>query len=766
MSNIDPLVMKEDVERSSDSSNSSEDAKLSKLEESELRRLKNGDIVPPPRNTKALWACTWITVFTLALLLVAIGVSAGLTIDAERNGPPNVVIITDRTWFIAAEPIYWTFAPKGDVCHEGINGVLANFSVDPNDVEATVYKGHYVQYTDATFSTKVDRGPDWEHEGLLGPTLFVEAGDSVTIHLRNSLPFAINFEPNGAMWTSMDGLLTEVGVNRTVSYRLKIFDDAGPEAGADENSKMYFYHSTINPTTNDNTGLVGAMIVSRKGEANPDGTPKGIDRTFVSVFQIYFELESNLNYVNAEAYVNSEWNVNRYTINGFAWCNLNGLRSYVGEKVQWHIGSIGSENGLHNFHWHGNTLKHFGHHMDQFMGLPGTSTTAEMSNDNPGKWLFHCHVNTHLDKGMVGTYEVIGPKPELNLNGHVVEMFIAADKVVWNYAPQNGSRCNHQGTLEPFSEEALMYVGDSEGVKIGSQYLKAQFREYTDATFTTIKERPIEEAYLGLLGPTIRAKVGDVILIHFRNNLEVPATLHPHGVIYNKSSEGAPYNDGTPVEEKKNDAVPPGEEWTYEWHVPDRAGPGPKDESSMIWMYHSHADETRDTWAGLVGAIIITGADTPVNEKGVPLDVDVELIIFFSKVDETVSFYIDENIERFLPWVNDTQALYEDVEFLTSSLHHSVNFFMYCNMPAPNILAGSNVRFHIMTLGDETDMHAPNLGGGGSFLTKDERAESLQLVAGSMKTVKLSLSSPGHYEIECGVQDQYIAGMGRLLQRP
>eukprot|EP00798_Chlamydomonas_sp_ICE-L_P000321 gene321-33544_t len=280
-----------------------------------------------------------------------------------------------------------------------------------------------------------------------------------------------------------------------------------------------------------------------------------------------------------------------------------------------------------------------------------------------------------------------------------------------------------------------------------------------DATFTTIKERPIEEAYLGLLGPTIRAKVGDVILIHFRNNLEVPATLHPHGVIYNKSSEGAPYNDGTPVEEKKNDAVPPGEEWTYEWHVPDRAGPGPKDESSMIWMYHSHADETRDTWAGLVGAIIITGADTPVNEKGVPLDVDVELIIFFSKVDETVSFYIDENIERFLPWVNDTQALYEDVEFLTSSLHHSVNFFMYCNMPAPNILAGSNVRFHIMTLGDETDMHAPNLGGGGSFLTKDERAESLQLVAGSMKTVKLSLSSPGHYEIECGVQDHYIAGM-------
>ncbi len=40
--------------------------------------------------------------------------------------------------------------------------------------------------------------------------------------------------------------------------------------------------------------------------------------------------------------------------------------------------------------------------------------------------------------------------------------------------------------------------------------------------------------------------------------------------------------------------------------VPERAGPGPADPSSMMWMYHSHWVETEDTYAGLVGAIIIT----------------------------------------------------------------------------------------------------------------------------------------------------------------
>ncbi len=63
-------------------------------------------------------------------------------------------------------------------------------------------------------------------------------------------------------------------------------DDAGPAPGLAESSRMFLYHSTINPTKHDNSGLMGAMVITRKGEANVDGTPRGVDREFMTIFQV------------------------------------------------------------------------------------------------------------------------------------------------------------------------------------------------------------------------------------------------------------------------------------------------------------------------------------------------------------------------------------------------------------------------------------------------------------------------------------------------
>ena len=51
-----------------------------------------------------------------------------------------------------------------------------------------------------------------------------------------------------------------------------------------------------------------------------------------------------------------------------------------------------------------------------------------------------------------------------------------------------------------------------------------------------------------------------------------------------------------------------GQTWNFTWYVTERTAPGPSDGSSVVWMYHSHAHETQDTLAGLMGAIIITRA--------------------------------------------------------------------------------------------------------------------------------------------------------------
>ena len=58
--------------------------------------------------------------------------------------------------------------------------------------------------------------------------------------------------------------------------------------------------------------------------------------------------------------------------------------------------------------------------------------------------------------------------------------------------------------------------------------------------------------------------------------------------------------------DKKDDIIPPGSNWTFVWQVTERAGPGPADPSSLLWMYHSHFDEVADVNAGLMGAIIVS----------------------------------------------------------------------------------------------------------------------------------------------------------------
>lgn len=74
--------------------------------------------------------------------------------------------------------------------------------------------------------------------------------------------------------------------------------------------------------------------------------------------------------------------------------------------------------------------------------------------------------------------------------------------------------------------------------RIGAVHRKAIYRAYTDETFTTLKPRPDEWEHAGILGPILRAEVGDTIKILFKNNGTHPYSMHPHGVFYQKHSEG------------------------------------------------------------------------------------------------------------------------------------------------------------------------------------------------------------------------------------
>ena len=131
-------------------------------------------------------------------------------------------------------------------------------------------------------------------------------------------------------------------------------------------------------------------------------------------------------------------------------------------------------------------------------------------------------------------------KPEIdieNLNfavtGKVRTYYVAADEIEWDYAPSEVDPM----TGEPWAGAAAFFTQRTP-IQIGHKYKKAIYREYTDETFTELKPKPEKWVHTGIVGPVIRAEVGDLIKVIFRNNGYMPYSMHPHGVFYTKQHEG------------------------------------------------------------------------------------------------------------------------------------------------------------------------------------------------------------------------------------
>ena len=91
----------------------------------------------------------------------------------------------------------------------------------------------------------------------------------------------------------------------------------------------------------------------------------------------------------------------RHTINGLSYGNLHGLDLNEGERVRWYLFGLGGEEDIHSPHWHGMTVVEDGQRRTDVIELmPGSMKVADMVADNPGTWLFHCHVADHMANGM------------------------------------------------------------------------------------------------------------------------------------------------------------------------------------------------------------------------------------------------------------------------------------------------------------------------------------------------------------------------------
>jgi FtsP/CotA-like multicopper oxidase with cupredoxin domain len=349
--------------------------------------------------------------------------------------------------------------------------------------------------------------------------------------------------------------------------------------------------------------------------------------------------------------------------------------------------------------------------------------------------------------------------------GVVRTYYIAADEIDWNYMP---SGLDMMMGMVP-EGYAKLYAEHSPKL-IGPVYRKAVYREYTDATFTHLKPRPASDAYLGIVGPIIHAEVGDTIKVFFRNHGTHPYSLHPHGVFYDKAAEGSAYADSVPDAQKFGESVAPGKTYVYTWQVPERAGPGPNDPSSIVWFYHSHVNERRDVNSGLIGAIVVTRAGMALPD-GRPKDVDHEFVALFMIYDENRSWFIEDDIKRFVKnkkKLNRAEAIPFDPTgafdpligsgFSVANFRDTINGYQYANGPMMKMKKGDRVRWYVLTLGEGFNFHTPHWHGN-TVLTGGQRTDVVLIGPASMLTADMVPDDPGIWLFHCHVSDHMEAGM-------
>jgi FtsP/CotA-like multicopper oxidase with cupredoxin domain len=124
--------------------------------------------------------------------------------------------------------------------------------------------------------------------------------------------------------------------------------------------------------------------------------------------------------------------------------------------------------------------------------------------------------------------------------------------------------------------------------------------------------------YNGTLpGPAIRAKVGDRIVVRFKNSLPEPTSIHWHGLRLPNDMDGVPGLTQAPIE--------PGGEFVYDFTARD---------AGTFW-YHPHINSAAQVGWGLYGSLVV---EDPADPEAFGDD----LVLMLSDIG------LDEN-GRFLP---------------------------------------------------------------------------------------------------------------------
>ncbi|XP_035766641.1 ceruloplasmin [Neolamprologus brichardi] len=691
-----------------------------------------------------------------------------------------------REYFLKIEEVSWNYAPTG-------MNIIQNRSIQ-DDEEASVFlksgpqrigstykKAVYKQYSDATYRTELTKA---EWLGYLGPLLMAEEGDTLIVHLKNTASRPYSAHPHGLNYTKgnegalyPDGTGPElkrddsVAPGRTVTYEWTLAESHSPTSH-DSNCMTRFYHSHVRPPKDINSGLIGPLIVCKRGTLDLHGDSSA-DYQYALLFMVSDEnfswyLDENIrtyitnparNLKEDEDFIESN---KMHGINGLLYGNLRGLSMCQGNKIQWHLFALGNEVDMHSVHFHGQILTTMNHHTDTISLFPALSTTAEMVADNPGHWLLACSVNDHLMAGMQALFEIKKCFPNVHKprpHGEQRQYFIAAEEEVWDYAPTVPT----DGAAETFVTRGRN--------RIGSRYKKVRYVEYTDNTFMTKMLASYARCTLMFPGPVLKAEEKDTIRVVFKNKASRPYTIQPHGVQYSVEQDGTLYHNE--LEESYTDKklrelkklprvvtpppaalVRPGMVHIYEWMVPVGAGPVEGEADCLTYLYYSAVDPVKDTSSGLVGPLLICRPKSL--KKGVQKNYNKEFHLMATVFDENLSWYLDDNIRTFTTAPNTVNK--EDEGFIESNKMHAINGFVYNNLPGLTMCKGDKVSWHLSGLGSETDIISLYFQGN-RFIYEQNRRDTISVFPHISHTVTMEPDSMGQFEVVSATVNHYRNGM-------
>ena len=285
------------------------------------------------------------------------------TVLAQAAGPV-------REYWIRAEPRRWNIVPtKRD-------GMLDKKVKGKVKFDAYAYRPYSAGFAQPLASATIP-----------GPLLEVEVGETLIVNFQNKLPVPVTMHPHGVFYAQeMDGAYkgkyTDPGgfVQKNQTFRY-VWEATEGTAGA----WMYHDHGPSDPIPVFK-GLFGPLIVREPGIPRPT---REFPLFFHDLLPTATGINKSFSCVNGRAFPG----------------NTPTLETTVGDRVAFYV--YGMDNNFHTFHVHGHRWTNSsGVVVDNDTFGPGDTLVVEFTEDNPGRWFYHCHVFSHLHAGMNGWYLV------------------------------------------------------------------------------------------------------------------------------------------------------------------------------------------------------------------------------------------------------------------------------------------------------------------------------------------------------------------------